>query len=72
MGSIVDPTYLSLISDQALRDIIVAGMPGENMPDWRTDVQGKAMTDKDVTDIVAWLVSHRVQFPGRTFPNQQH
>ncbi len=72
VGSIVDPTYLSLISDQALRDIIVAGMPGENMPDWRGDVQGKAMTDKDVTDIVAWLVSHRVKFPGRTFPQPQH
>lgn len=71
VGSIVDPTYLSLISSQGLRDIIVSGMPGENMPDWRGDVAGKPMTDKDVTDIVAWLVSHRVQHPGQPFPLQQ-
>lgn len=73
VGSIVDPTYLSLISRRALRDIIVSGMPGENMPDWRGDVAGNPMTDKDVTDIVAWLVSHRVQFPGQPFPSSpQH
>lgn len=71
VGSIVNPTYLALISDQGLRDIVVAGMPGENMPDWRNDAPGKAMTDKDVTDIIAWLVSHRVQFPGRPFPQTQ-
>lgn len=71
VGSIVDPTYLSLISTQGLRDIVVAGMPGENMPDWRGDVAGKPMTDKEVTNIVAWLVSHRVQFPGKPF-TQQH
>ncbi len=71
VGSIVDPTYLSLISTQGLRDIIVAGMPGENMPDWRGDVAGKPMTDKEVTDIIAWLASNRVQFPGKPLP-QQH
>lgn len=67
-GSIVDPTYLSLISDQGLRDIVVSGFPGERMPDWRGDGSGKPMTDKEVTDVVAWLVSHRVQFPGQPFP----
>ncbi len=66
-GSIVDPAYLSLISRQGLRDIAVAGMPGENMPDWRNDGTGRPMTDKEVTDIIAWLVSHRVQFPGQPF-----
>jgi hypothetical protein len=25
------------------------------------------MTDKEVTDVVAWLASHRVQFPGQPF-----
>jgi len=71
-GSIVNPTYLALISSQGLRDIVVAGMPGEDMPDWRSDVQGSAMSDKEVTDVVAWIVSQRVKFPG-TFiaPAQQ-
>ncbi len=73
VGSIADPTYLSLITSQGLRDIIVSGLPGENMPDWRGDVVGKPMTDKEVTDIIAWLVSHRMQFPGQPFPaKQQH
>jgi len=66
-GSIVDPTYLSLISNQGLRDIVVSGLPGEGMPDWRGDGAGKALTDKEVTDVVAWLGSHRVRFPGQPF-----
>lgn len=71
IGSIVDPTYLSLISKQGLRDIVVSGLPGEGMPDWRGNAPGKPMTDKAVTDVVAWLVSQRVQFPGRLFPTSQ-
>jgi len=67
-GSIVDSTFLSLVSDQGLRDIVVSGLPGEGMPDWRGDGTAKPMTDKDVTDVVAWLTSHRVQFPGQPFP----
>jgi cytochrome c oxidase cbb3-type subunit 3/ubiquinol-cytochrome c reductase cytochrome c subunit len=68
-GSIVDPTYLSLIGDQGLRDLVVAGLPGEGMPDWRDAGSDKPMTDKEVTDVVAWLGSHRVQFPGQPFPD---
>lgn len=71
VGSIVNPTFLALISDQGLRDVIVAGLPDQKMPDWRNDAPGKPMTDKDVTNIVAWLVSHRVQYPGRPFPQTQ-
>jgi cytochrome c oxidase cbb3-type subunit 3/ubiquinol-cytochrome c reductase cytochrome c subunit len=63
-GSIVDPSYLALISSRGLRDIVVAGMPDEKMPDWRGDVPGKPMTDSEVGDVVAWLVSHRTSYPG--------
>jgi mono/diheme cytochrome c family protein len=70
-GSILNPTYLSLISKQGMRSIIVAGMPGEGMPDWKDDVAGKPMTDADVTDVVAWLASHRVTNPGQPF-SQAH
>jgi mono/diheme cytochrome c family protein len=68
-GPIVDPTYLSLISNQGLRDIVVSGLPGEGMPDWRGDGSVKPMSDREVTDVVAWLGSHRVQFPGQPFPS---
>jgi cytochrome c oxidase cbb3-type subunit 3/ubiquinol-cytochrome c reductase cytochrome c subunit len=72
-GSIVDATYLSLVSPQALRDVIVAGRPGDNMPDWRGDDAGKPMSDADVSNIVAWLESQRGAAFGRPvfIPPQQ-
>jgi cytochrome c oxidase cbb3-type subunit 3/ubiquinol-cytochrome c reductase cytochrome c subunit len=57
VGSIVDPAYLALISDQELRNIVIAGVPG--MPDWRSDTPGHPMADAQITNIVAWLGSHR-------------
>lgn len=67
-GSIVDPSYLALVSDQSLRTTTIIGLPEQGMPDWRGDAPSHAMTDKDVTDIVAWLGSHRTQFPGQQYP----
>ena len=66
-GSIVDPSYLELISDQSLRTIILAGLPDRNMPDWRSD-SAQPLTDQQVTDIVAWLTSHRASNPGQPYP----
>ena len=71
-GSLVDPAYLALISDQGLRSLIVAGQPQEGMPDWRSDMTGagaRAMTGQEVTDIVAWLASHRIATPGQPYQN---
>lgn len=74
LGSIVDPAYLALISDQNLRSIIVAGRPDEAMPDWRNDVAQpiptRPMTDQQITDIVAWLASKRVANPGQPYSTQ--
>jgi mono/diheme cytochrome c family protein len=70
MGSIVDPSYLALITDQNLRSTIIAGRPDLGMPDWRSHVMAtnqRAMTDQEVTDIVAWIVSHRVAAPGQPY-----
>jgi mono/diheme cytochrome c family protein len=66
MGSIVDPTYLALISDQYLRSIIIAGRPDQGMPDWRGD-SVQPLTDQQVTDIVAWLGSKRTANPGQPY-----
>jgi mono/diheme cytochrome c family protein len=69
-GSLVDPAYLALISDQGLRSLIIAGQPEQGMPDWRSDMTGagaRAMTDKEITDVVAWLASHRVAAPGQPY-----
>ena len=58
-GSIVDHAYLSLITDQGLRTIVITGRPDFNAPDWRNNVPGHPMSDQEITDVVAWLASER-------------
>lgn len=70
VGSLVDPSYLALISDQGLRSLIIAGQPQQGMPDWRSQKTGgtpHSLTDQEVTDIVAWLTSHRSSTPGSPY-----
>ncbi len=67
VGSIVDGSYLGLISDQGLRSIVIAGRPDEGMPDWRTDAS-QPLSDQQITDIVAWLASKRSANPGQPYP----
>ena len=66
LGSIVDPSYLALISDQDLRSLMIAGRPDEGMPGWRTDSR-QLLTDQQITDITAWLASKRVSNPGQPY-----
>lgn len=66
LGSIVDASYLALISDQDLRSITIAGRPDEGMPDWRSD-GARPLTDQQTTDIVAWLASKRTANPGQPY-----
>jgi mono/diheme cytochrome c family protein len=60
---LTSPVYLSLISDDALRSIIVAGRPDIGQPDWRHDNANGApptpLTGQEITDIVAYLGSLR-------------
>lgn len=67
IGSIVDPSYLALVSDQYLRSVTIAGRPDQGMSDWRTDAT-QPMTDQQITDIVAWIKSKRVANPGQPYP----
>ena len=70
-GPLMDPTYLALVSDQSLRSTIVSGCPGDGMPDWRGNAVGPdahALTDGEITDIVAWMGSHRDANPGQPYP----
>jgi len=66
VGSLVDESYLALVSDQALRSFTIAGVPGGVMPDWRTDA-AIPMTDRQITDVVAWLKSRRTADPGQPY-----
>lgn len=69
-GSVVDPTFLSLVSNQSLRTFVIVGQPNLGAPDWRGDVPGEPMTDQQITDVVSWLAAHRVKYPGQPYPEQ--
>jgi len=60
-GSVTNGAYLSLISDQGLRTIVIAGRPDFNAPDWRNNVPGRPMTDQEISDVVTWLAAQRPQ-----------
>jgi cytochrome c oxidase cbb3-type subunit 3 len=68
-SSIVDEAFLALVTDQELRTIVIVGRPDLNAPDWRNNIPGKPMSAQDVSDVVAWLGSQRVKFPGQPYPN---
>ncbi len=67
-GSIVDDSYLALVSDQGLRTTVIVGRRELGAPDWRNNAPGKVMTDEDITDVVSWLISQRKQVPGQPYP----
>jgi cytochrome c oxidase cbb3-type subunit 3/ubiquinol-cytochrome c reductase cytochrome c subunit len=73
-GSLIDPAYLALISDQGLRSIVISGQPEQGMPDWRHHLTGSAarpMTEQEIADVVSWLTSHRIATPGQPYQQQQ-
>jgi len=58
-GPILDPHYLALVSDQSLRTTVIAGRADLEKPDWRNNVSGRPMSRQEITDVVAWIASHR-------------
>jgi cytochrome c oxidase cbb3-type subunit 3 len=68
-GSIVSGSFLGLVPDHELRTMIIVGVPGTAMPDWRGHIPGP-MTSQQVSDVVAWLGAHRPQFPGQPYTSQ--
>jgi cytochrome c oxidase cbb3-type subunit 3 len=67
-SSIVESSYLALVSDQQLRTIVIAGWPELGAPDWRSDVEGRPLSAQEITDVVAWLSSQRPRFSGQPYP----
>ncbi len=70
-SAITNDSFLALMSDQGLRTVVIAGRPELRAPDWRSYVKGKPMSDQEVTDVVAWLASHRVEAPGRPYSSER-
>jgi cytochrome c oxidase cbb3-type subunit III len=66
-SAISNDSLLALVSDQGLRTIVITGRPDLRAPDWRANVPEKPMSDQEITDVVAWLASRRVQSPGQPY-----
>ena len=66
-SAISNDSFLALVSDQGLRTTVITGRPDLGAPDWRGNVSGKPMSDQEITDVVAWLASRRVQSPGQPY-----
>ena len=58
-GSIVDPNFLTMVSDQGLRTTVVVGRADLGKPDWRSNLPGRPMSPEEIDDVVAWLISQR-------------
>ncbi len=59
IGPVMDPTYLSLVSNQLLRTAVIQGRPDFGMPDYRSLNAGHALSDQDIADVVAFVASKR-------------
>ena len=68
-GTILDGSFLALVNEQTIRTTIVAGRPDIGEPDWRGHIPGRAMTDDEITDVSAWLMSQKPSLPGQPYPN---
>jgi len=67
-SSIVDGSFLALISNQSLRTMVIVGRPDLGAPDFRGNLPGRAMSSDEVSDVVAWLSAQRPQVAGQPYP----
>jgi len=68
-SSIVNGSFLALLTDQELRTLVIVGRPDLGAPDWRNNVPGKPMSSQEISDVVAWLSAQRPHYPGRPYPH---
>lgn len=70
-SSIVDDSFLALVTDQNLRTTIIAGRPDLGHPDWRHCLPDRVMSPQEVTDVVAWLAAHRNPNPSPPYASSE-
>jgi len=71
-SAVTDGSFLALVSNQGLRSIVITGRTELGAPDWRGNVPGKPMSEQEITDVVAWLASRRMQNPGQPYSASNH
>ncbi len=50
-SAVTNDVFLTLVSDQSLRTVVIAGRPELGAPDWRGNVPGKPMSEQEITDV---------------------
>lgn len=58
-GFLTNPAFLGLSSDQYLRTLIIVGRPEIGVPNFQNVIPGRPLSDQDIADVVAWLISQR-------------
>ena len=59
-GFMTNPAFLGLVSDQHIRTLIITGRPELGIPNFQNAIPGKPLSDQDIADVVAWIVSKRL------------
>ena len=59
-GSIVDPNFLKLVSDQSLRTTVIVGRRDLAQPGFGSNTSDHPMSGQEVSDVVAWLAAQRL------------
>lgn len=70
-GFMTNPAFLGLVSDQYLRTLILAGRPELGIADFQTVIPGRPLSDTDISDLTAWLISQRKNEFGQPLPPGQ-
>ncbi len=61
-GSIMDPSYLAIASNQWLRTTMIVGRLDWGMPNWLQRNPNHPMSDQDISDVTAWLAEKRPKY----------
>lgn len=71
-GFMTNPAFLGLSSDQYLRTLLITGRPELGIPNFQDAIPGQPLSDQQISDIVAWLISQRKnEFGQPLVPAQQ-
>ena len=69
-GSVLNTSFLALVSPQMLRTTVIVGRPEFNMPGWRSVNPNHALTAEEIRDVVAFQLTKRSATPGQPYPSQ--
>jgi len=58
-GFMANAAFLGLTSDQHLRTLLIVGRPKLGIPNYREVLPNRPLSDQDISDMVAWLISQR-------------